>query len=62
MKKLSSAIFTEMDKANAENLTAEVKETLASDFAGNHHKPFTAIDLWNIHRQRKTMSQRRQFA
>ena len=61
MKKQSSNLFTAMSKTAVENLSQEVKETLATGIAGNH-KTFTTIDMWNIHRQRKTMAQRRQFA
>lgn len=61
MKKQSLSLFTEMSKTAVENLSQEVKETLATGISSNR-KPFTTIDMWNIHRQRKTMAQRRQFA
>jgi len=60
MKKQSSDLFTAISTEQTENLTKEVKETLA--FEHNHAtKTFTATDLWNIHRQRRSLSSRRQF-
>ena len=35
-------------------LTTEVKETVASRNFTNHDKSFGVADLWNIHRSRKT--------
>ena len=61
MKKQTSNLFTSMSNTAVENLVKEVKETLASGYNINQHKPFTSIDMWNIHRQRKTMGSRRQF-
>ncbi len=61
MKKQQLNLFTEMSKTIVENLAQEVNETLAIGLTNTQHKPFTSIDLWNIHRQRKTMALRRQF-
>jgi len=61
MKKQSNG-FNLLNKSSLENLTFEVKETLATGLGTNPSKSFTSVDLWNIHRQRRTMGQRRQFA
>ena len=58
MKKQSNG-FNQLSKTALENLTQEVKETLATGFIGNQTKTFTSVDLWNIHRQRRTVSYRR---
>ena len=42
-----------------ENLTKEVKETLAFGYRVVKTKSFTSADLWNIQRQSKTRSSRR---
>ena len=60
MKKQSNNLFTQISKEEVENLTQLVKETLAPGLAGQS-RSFTSLDLWNIHRQRRTLSGRRQF-
>ncbi len=61
MKAQSIVLFTQLSKEALENLTTEVKETLATELTGNN-KSFKAVDLWNIQRQRKQFVQRRHFA
>lgn len=61
MKKQSNG-FNQLNKSSLENLAMEVKETLATGFGSTPSRSFTSADLWNIHRQRRTMGQRRQFA
>ena len=61
MKQQSTALFTQLNKQEVENLTMVVKETLATEFAGQT-KIFSSVDLWNIQRQRKGFSGRRCFA
>jgi len=60
MKKQSNTLFTQISKEEVENLTQQVKETLATGLNG-HGRNFSSLDLWNIHRQKKTLSGRRQF-
>lgn len=62
MKKQQLDLFATMSKETVEILSQEVNETHVPVLTGNQHKPFTSIDMWNIHRQRKTIGQRRQFA
>jgi len=55
-KDLFKAISTTETKA----LTSVVKETLA--FGINQEKHFTAADLWNIQRRKRSVVSRRHFA
>lgn len=50
--------FVPLDKEVLQTLTAEVKETLATDFA-TPEKVFSAADLWNIQRNKKRNPGRR---
>ena len=59
MKKQSTTLFTQMSNSTVENLTQVVKETLAIGVVGSQAKTFTSLDLWNIHRQRKSLAYRR---
>lgn len=56
MKKQTN-LFQNLNKAEINNLTHQVKETLAIGY----NKQFSAADLWNIQRQRKAVSLRRGF-
>jgi len=60
MKKQSNNLFTQMSKEEVTNLTNQVKETLATGL-NSHSRAFGSLDLWNIHRQRRTLAGRRQF-
>lgn len=60
MKKQSNTLFTPISKKEVENLTQQVKETLATGLS-IHNRKFSSLDLWNIHRQRRTLAGRRQF-
>ncbi|MFT3908030.1 MAG: hypothetical protein QM737_01280 [Ferruginibacter sp.] len=53
MKMQAQNLFQQISKTTTENLTTQVEETLAKEF---HNKPktFSNVDLWNIHRQRRT--------
>jgi hypothetical protein len=56
----NTSLFTSISKAATKKLTAVVNETLA--FNVIQTKAFTAADLWNIQRQRKSSLQRRHYA
>jgi len=60
MKKQSFNIglFSSIDKKTMEDLTSEVKETIAFNLV-NQHTNFTTADLWNIQRRSKPRNQRR---
>ena len=57
----NKSLFTTMSKAETKELTTIVKETLAFGVV-NQEKHFTAADLWNIQRQKRSIGQRRNFA
>ena len=61
MKHQSNTLFAQLNKQEVETLTTVVKETLALGIAATH-KTFSAVDLWNIHRQRRSVTGRRNFA
>ena len=50
-------LFQAISEAETKKLTTVVNETIA--FGNNQKKAFTAADLWNIQRQRKSLLQRR---
>jgi hypothetical protein len=62
MKIQLTNLFNQISKAQLENLTMEVKETIAMEDNHTHRKIFSAAELWNIQRQRKSLNQRRGFA
>lgn len=61
MKTQSTNLQSEMSKTAIENLTAEVKETLAFGYNHTYGKTFSAADLWNIQRRHKTINPRRRY-
>ena len=61
MKTQSANFFNEISKAQMVSLTSEVKETLALDHIEKNGRIFSAVDVWNIQRQKKSRIQRRFF-
>lgn len=61
MKTQLTNLFSQISKTEVENLTTQVKETLAMGDTQNSSKIFSAAELWNIQRQRRTFVQRRAF-
>ena len=59
MKTQTTGLFNAISKAQLVNLTAEVKETLAMDANYTAAKKFTAADVWNIQRNKRSRVQRR---
>lgn len=53
-------LLVTISKTETIKLTTVVNETLATGM--QHSKSFTAADLWNIQRQRKSSLQRRHIA
>ncbi len=51
--------FAQIEPITLEELTKEVKETLAPANILSQHKTFSSVDLWNIQRQAKQRVQRR---
>jgi len=62
MKTQLTNLFSQISKSQVAKLTVEVKETLALGFKQDQTKTFSAAELWNIQRQRKSFTQRRRFA
>jgi hypothetical protein len=61
MNTQNKSLFTAISKNETKELTTIVKETLAFGVV-NQEKHFTAADLWNIQRQKRSVSKRRHFA
>ena len=59
MKKQSFNSFMPVSKTEMSTLTQEVKETLVTNFETTQEKIFSAADLWNIQRNKKTNNRRR---
>ena len=59
MKSYSNNLLESLDYDDVKNLTSEVKETLSPHFKKEINKNFTAVELWNIHRQRKNANGRK---
>ena len=53
-------ILREISNETLNNLTYQVKETLALNYKSQ--KQLSAADLWNIQRRSRTLSSRRRFA
>jgi len=62
MKTQSTNLFAQLSEATVKNLTTEVKETLAFGYNKSQPKTFSAAELWNIQRQRRSLGSRRGFA
>ncbi|HPH84768.1 MAG TPA: hypothetical protein PLC48_04885 [Ferruginibacter sp.] len=60
MKTQSNTLLAELSKTQVENLTNQVKETLAIGYNAGA-KTFSSADLWNIQKQRRTFLSRRSF-
>ena len=56
MKTQSQSLFNQLSKPAIENLTTQVSETVAKEFGNSQTKTFGVIDMWNLHRQRKTIN------
>ncbi|MEO5893263.1 MAG: hypothetical protein ABIQ31_23635 [Ferruginibacter sp.] len=59
MKKQPNTLFNKFSRETLADLTKEVRETIAVGLSLSGKKTFTAADLWNIQRRRKSMVQRR---
>ena len=59
MKTQTTNLFSQLSNTEMENLMAEVKETLATGYTQKKNKVFSAAELWNIQRQRRSFVQRR---
>lgn len=57
MKSIVMPVSEQLEKNN-EQLSQEVKETLATTANVNIKTKFTAVDMWNRHRNRRSASDR----
>lgn len=55
MKLESNNLLENLTRGELEILTAEVKETVATDFKKEKKRIFSAADLWDIQRRRKNL-------
>ena len=61
MKTQTSNLLNQLNQTEVKELTTVVKETLDFGNCHNQHKTFSAADLWNIQRNRRSFSIRRGF-
>ena len=60
MRTQLTSLFTTLNTTEFENLTREIKETVATGIQVRNVKPvFTAANLWNIHNMRRERTARR---
>ncbi len=59
MKKSSPSLLNRLSNKELENLTTEVKETVAVTVFSSNCRTFTAAELWNIQRIGRNRPQRR---
>ncbi len=60
MRTQLTSLFTTLNTTELENLTREIKETVATGIQVRNVKPvFTAANLWNIHNMRRERTSRR---
>jgi hypothetical protein len=56
MTSIAMAKTVQVDEEIKKQLLHEVKETLATDIGVKNRKRFTAADMWNLKRNRRTAS------
>ena len=59
MKKLINNLFSQISEEQVKNLTTVINETVAFEITQSHNRVFTAADLWNIQRNKRSVSGRR---
>ncbi len=57
MNTQNNSLISTLSKAETTQLTTVVNETIA--FVTKETKPFTAAELWNVQRQKRSFVQRR---
>jgi hypothetical protein len=60
MKTTTNKLDVTISRQELEAITKEVKETLAFEYC-KQNKNFGSVDLWNIQRQRKSSTPRRNY-
>ncbi len=59
MKMQSNTLLQKISSLELNDLTSQVKETIATEIYKTTGKVFSAAELWNIQRQRKSFARRR---
>ena len=59
MKKNSELLFSQISQDQIRSITTVVKETLAANVTKPIQKVFSAAELWDIQRRRRTFSYRK---
>ena len=62
MNTTTSNLFKAISKTETKELTTIVNETLAFGVTQTQDKHFTAAELWNIQRQKRSILQRKHYA
>jgi hypothetical protein len=57
----ASNLFDVLTRNEIKNLTIEIRETVAPEFAKQRRRIFSPIDLWNIQRRKKNVTFRRNY-
>ncbi len=52
-------LLDSLTRTEIKYLTKEVKETIATAFVNERKRNFTAAELWNIHRNKKNISNKK---
>ena len=61
MKTQTTNLLNQLSQSEVKDLTTVVKETLDYGSSDKQHKTFSAADLWNIQRNRRSYNVRRGF-
>jgi hypothetical protein len=59
MKKHSNTLFTNLTSQQLDSLTTVIAETIATGDVPTQQRTFTAAELWNIQRQKRSLTTRR---
>ncbi len=59
MKKQSTSLFGDINREELKNLTNVVKETLGLGLTQSNKRMFSAAELWDIQRRKRTFTTRR---
>ena len=62
MKMQQTRSLKQLSDERMEQLTRQIKETVACEYQRGQEKIFSSADLWNIHRNRRLIYQRRSLA
>jgi hypothetical protein len=55
MKSLSQTLFNKAGKTTGKNSVTGMEENPEKAISGSQSKTFSSVDMWNIHRQRRSI-------